>query len=409
MGRYKPGYQMCLEEVQKFIDCTRESGYPPFKSIIISGGEPLLWKHLEAGVRMLRESGLSERLNIFSNGLNTQAITPELLNNITTLRLSKYANNQGVLADLVERFGTDHINVVDRTKHTPIPTEALDRVLPAKCGCEGYALCDRVMYACPMVPTVAYELELDLQDYPETYCYLYQRPDWVEALADFHRADHLLCRACIGNHRVRAQQAKAAMSVSVNLAKAEAKLNLLEFQRAMVRAQIPFYLIAGTLLGAYREGDFIDGDEKDIDVAVMERHFARIDDIHQSLTDAEFVRSKVFTVKDKVEGVTWQRGSNHIDIACMHLKDGRAYHLGRSAGQHGLPRVFACVYPGRCFTFASLCIEFLGQEFIIPNDPELFLSANYGTWKTPIAPKDFDYLDIKHRPCIDVTGWWEEE
>lgn len=196
---------MSLDEVGTFIQFTKDSEYAPFESIIISGGEPLLWGNLEEGVKLLKESGLAKRLNIFSNGINGQIVTPELLGNITTLRLSKYAGNADMLSDLVDRFGTGHINVVDRTNHTPIPTVPLEGVLPAKCGCEGYALCDGVMYACPMVPAVAKEIRSQISDFPETYQPLW--PCWAESLAEFDRGNHVLCRACIGNHRVRAKQA----------------------------------------------------------------------------------------------------------------------------------------------------------------------------------------------------------
>lgn len=205
LRRWKADYQMSLDEVGRFIDRTKQSDYAPFESIIISGGEPLLWDNLEEGVKMLKESGLAKRLNIFSNGINGQIVTPELLGNITTLRLSKYAGNADMLSDLVDRFGTEHINVVDRTKHTPIPAAPLDNVLPAKCGCEGYALCGDIMYACPMVPAVAKEMKWSISDMPETYQPMW--PGWAEALAGFDRGNHVLCRACIGNHRVRAQQA----------------------------------------------------------------------------------------------------------------------------------------------------------------------------------------------------------
>lgn len=395
---------MPLNEVEAFIDYTKQSDYEPFKSIIISGGEPLLWDNLEDGVRILAASGLSEKLNIFSNGLNTKAVTPELLGNITTLRLSKYAGNSDILSDLVDRFGTEHINVVDRTKHTPIPAAPLEGVLPAKCGCEGYALCDGVMYACPMVPAVAKEMKWSISDMIETYQPLW--PHWAEALAGFGRGNHVLCQACIGNHRVRARMAEQENLARVETVRVQAKLNLFEFKRAMDRANIPFYLVAGTLLGAYREGDFIDGDEDDIDVAVTAEDFARIDDAHQSLLDAEFERIKVFKVKDKVESVTYKRGSNHIDVACMNIRDGKAFCYGRSSRRHGLPPIFAYVFPARCFEYFNL-LEFQGVRCRIPAHTEDYLSAKYIDWKTPTDRQHYDYLDVRQSPCVDGSGWWD--
>jgi len=198
---------MSLEEVEWFIDCTKRSNYPQFKSIIVSGGEPLLWTNLIEGVKMLRVSELSIQLNIFTNAINTDAVTSELMDNITILRLSKYAENQGKLKELVDKFGSKHIHIVDQRVHVPIPKEPLQGVLPAKCGCEGYGLVDYMMYACPMVPAVVQEFNLKLIDFPETYCDL--QPHWAERLDGFDRASHLLCQGCIGNHKVRHKMARA--------------------------------------------------------------------------------------------------------------------------------------------------------------------------------------------------------
>lgn len=170
-----------------------------------------MWDNLEEGVKLLKESGLAKAVNVFSNGLNTEAVTPELMENVSTLRLSRYEENVNVLASILSRYGKGKVNIVDRTRHVPIPKEPLQGVLPAKCGCEGYGLVDGVMYACPMVPAVTEELDLWMEKHPETYCNL--EPDWAEKLADFDRANHDLCRACIGNHRVRHKMARRSDGV----------------------------------------------------------------------------------------------------------------------------------------------------------------------------------------------------
>lgn len=396
---------MSLEEIQRFVEFTRESCYEPFKSIIISGGEPLLWDHLEDGVRILAASGLSERLNIFSNGINTQAVTAGLLENITTLRLSKYIGNQARLGELVARFGTGHINIVDRTNHTPIPAAALDHVLPAKCGCEGYALCDGVMYACPMVPAVAKEMHWSISDFPEAYQPLW--PHWAEALAEFDRANHVLCRACIGNHRVRAKQAKMGSDTHRLLTKQDARSNLLNFKNVMAGLGLPFFLMEGTLLGAYRDGDFVKGDEDDIDIGMMEDYYTieNIDRITGGLHALGFELIKKFTHPETgtLEGIAYKRGTNHIDVFAIHIKGDDAFMLARGWGRPGFPPIIAYMYPIHCFQKFGT-IQFLDTEFAIPNDVEAFLSARYADWKTPQTRAEYDSHDPKQCPCIR-TEW----
>ena len=201
--KWKPKYQMSLDEIKLFVDYTKQSNCDQFKSIIVSGGEPLLWRHLEEGVQIIQKSCLARDVNIFSNGMNVRVITQRLINNINVLRVSRYSDNKFVLFDLMVRFGPKKIVIVDREIHCPIPKTLFDNVLPAQCGCEGYALCDNIMYACPMVPTISQEMGFSLQDFPETYCAL--QPHWVEILDKFKRANHLFCRACIGNWKIRKQ------------------------------------------------------------------------------------------------------------------------------------------------------------------------------------------------------------
>jgi hypothetical protein len=191
---------MNLYEVNKFINLTKQSNYDKFKSIIVSGGEPLLWRNLEEGVKALRESNLAEAIHVFSNGINTEKVTPKVIDNIHVLRVSRYKENAIALNDLAKRYGSK-IVIVDRMVHTPIPDKFYDNVLPAKCHCEGYALCDGVMYACPMIPAVAKEMKIPLMDLPLTYCKL--QVNWAEVLNKFTRENHKLCKACIGNLKVR--------------------------------------------------------------------------------------------------------------------------------------------------------------------------------------------------------------
>ncbi|KKL26533.1 hypothetical protein LCGC14_2394320, partial [marine sediment metagenome] len=77
--RSNHGYVASLEAIEKWIGCTKDSGYAPYRSLILTGGEPLLWENLEEGVRLLRESGLGQQVNLFTNGDPSELVTDSLM------------------------------------------------------------------------------------------------------------------------------------------------------------------------------------------------------------------------------------------------------------------------------------------------------------------------------------------
>lgn len=201
------GYELSLDDLTEWITCTKESGYPPYRSVILTGGEPLLWENLEEGARLLRQSGVSQQLNLFSNGDMTDRVTDKLMESLTTLRLSRYGDNALRVELLKERYGAK-VSVVKRQAHFRLPIQlAGDEVLPAKCGCQGPALMGRRVYGCAMLLTVANDLGMDLSRYPESQCDL--QVGYLELLAGFPRARHDCCRGCIGNLALRKQAVRA--------------------------------------------------------------------------------------------------------------------------------------------------------------------------------------------------------
>ena len=189
--------------------------------------------------------------------------------------------------------------------------------------------------------------------------------------------------------------------------KEQAKINLLDFKKIVDKLKIPTCLQAGTLLGAYRDKDFVVGDESDIDIAIMEKDYGRIKELSIALTSVGFVKFKTFVVENKIESVGLKRGDNHLDVLSMHVREKKSFNIGRSFGRHGLPPMFAYVFPSQCFEKFDT-INFLGETFNIPTYPELYLSAKYANWKVPVSRENYDYLDIKQAPCVDGGGWWRQ-
>ena len=194
-------FDLPLSDLAIWIACTKESAYPLYDSVILTGGEPLLWKNVEEGARLLRQAEVSHQLNLFSNGDCLDRVTDRLMESLTTLRLSHYGNNTKNIKSLKKRYGSK-VAIVNQQQHFPIPTSLADTsVLPAKCGCEGPALIGNRVFGCSMLATVANEFGIDLAQYPESHCKL--QVGYLELLANFPRTRHDCCRGCIGNLALR--------------------------------------------------------------------------------------------------------------------------------------------------------------------------------------------------------------
>lgn len=193
-------YQMSMDEIETFIAAT---GDHRFETITICGGEPLLWNNLEEGVARLRESGITHRLEMFSNGMNAGRITGALMRNLDRVRISLYDNNRAIIDSLGMTSFPHKIHVADRRVHLEPPTELLpaEQVMPAECNCPGWMVCAGQAFACANVPAVLAECRISHKAFPDLSCAL--KPGYLEHLLIPLQAAHDLCRGCLGNIRLR--------------------------------------------------------------------------------------------------------------------------------------------------------------------------------------------------------------
>lgn len=78
---------------------------------------------------------------------------------------------------------------------------------------------------------------------------------------------------------------------------------------------INFCLMDGTLLGAYRDKDFCENDEDDIDIGILDEEYdAAIEPLIKGLEEYGFSRFKQFDHNGRIEGVGMLRGNSHLDI-----------------------------------------------------------------------------------------------
>ena len=145
------GYDMSVDELNDFLAISEQSGYS--FDIIVCGGEPLLWKNLKEGLRVLSTSKVAKRILIFSNIVGTSNIDDEVMNCVTQLRVSKYRANASRVDALVSKYPTK-ILVVDRTKFYRQASHPLQNVLPCNCLNVESMYMNRKVYACPHGPSL---------------------------------------------------------------------------------------------------------------------------------------------------------------------------------------------------------------------------------------------------------------
>lgn len=168
--------------------------------------------------------------------------------------------------------------------------------------------------------------------------------------------------------------------IEKNKLKARTFKNLVDFKEVMDRLKIPFALAHGTLLGAYRDGDFLPGDEIDTDISINEEYGYRAFEIFTELERIGFKRKKYWLFRDKFRCGTAIRNGAFIDVLVFFKKGNEVYHIGPKKPVSN-KEYTAFVYPAHCFEKYEK-LNFKGVEFNIPQNVEDFFIARYGkNWR----------------------------
>lgn len=157
---------------------------------------------------------------------------------------------------------------------------------------------------------------------------------------------------------------------SNDLAGGKGETCLKDFKAALEPAGVPFFLMAGTVLGYIRDGRLLEGD-KDVDVGIFEADYdrPRIEDILRS--SGQFQIKRVDDHADRIRAV--HRNGVWIDVFPYFTEGHRTWHAGTVARWWHEP-----------FELAPYVVD--GTSFMIPADTDAYLEENYGPdWRIPYS------------------------
>lgn len=151
----------------------------------------------------------------------------------------------------------------------------------------------------------------------------------------------------------------------------DAAIALKSIKKCFDEHQLPFFLISGTLLGCIRENKLL-GHDKDIDIGVWDTH--TVTQLKELIKNSGCfyilpIYSQDILVVRHVNGIS-------IDIFIHYKTENDYWHAGRKCVWHNTP-------------FKLVPHSFLGEEYLIPENYQLYLEENYGQdWLIPKI--DFD-------------------
>lgn len=127
-----PNYEMPLEELKAFIASSQQRGIH-YAAVELTGGEPTLWPHFAEGLRLLRDSGITDWPTFVTNGRDAEYVA---------LLSQRLGISYGLSAtQATKEQVTTHLTInpntfVNREPHRQTPAQPIPNSLPAVCVVE---------------------------------------------------------------------------------------------------------------------------------------------------------------------------------------------------------------------------------------------------------------------------------
>jgi lipopolysaccharide cholinephosphotransferase len=158
-----------------------------------------------------------------------------------------------------------------------------------------------------------------------------------------------------------------------------AKENLFLFKDILDQSNVKFILAYGTLLGAIREGNFIEHDF-DTDFIILEEHRSSFIDLLFQFRDHGFIVGRY-----ENDILSLIRKGEYIDVYFFR----KYLFFFRKIDRF-------CTY--NRFLENTTSFNFLGGSFCIPEDYEAYLEHYYGkNWQTPVVAQHGEDFIFEHK------------
>lgn len=205
-----PKYQMAPAELQALVEFGEKSKYR--FDFVLTGGEPLIWKHLLEGLAILRGSSITNKITMFSNAMFYDRVTPVIAGMLDDIRISHYFYNTKQMEQLKAMY-PDKVHVVERTGFWKNPSEPLPphQSLPVECMNPEVMLYDYEVYACPHNLSIAKGCGSEVQ-----LSVPVKQVNFLKELRNIKHSDahaREICTRCISNGKVR-RHAEKTLNVS---------------------------------------------------------------------------------------------------------------------------------------------------------------------------------------------------
>ena len=175
--------------------------------------------------------------------------------------------------------------------------------------------------------------------------------------------------------------------------KEQAVINLRDIKEILDELEMVFWLDGGTALGAYRDKDFCEDDEDDIDLCTWDNYLYLLDDIIAK------AKEKGFELWHRWElEIALKKNGSKIDLffnrknkkdAYTHLYDG-----------NGIAKYL--VIPVRFYESLEK-IQFYGMEFNLPSPIEDYLTLKYGDFRTKIHRSNYSCINAEQNKLVRDT------
>jgi hypothetical protein len=154
--------------------------------------------------------------------------------------------------------------------------------------------------------------------------------------------------------------------------------NLLELSQILESENVKWWLTDGTLLGLFRESDFISHDH-DTDIGVDHKTFTKTS--FSKIIKSGFKVEHIFGLWAESFEICFSKNGVKTDLFFFYQKDDLYYHSAfDNFNSIGYTR-----YDYNYQYFDTKWTNFLGHQFKIPKEPLNFIETKYGKeWKTPI-------------------------